>query len=440
MEYVFCDTMVFLHFKMFQEINFCDILNVKSVTLIIPEAVSDEIDKHKDNHSIKRIRSRASMISSKFYDFLVKTPNSEYCVNENFKIKFLLYEPFDYDAYGLNQNKSDHQIIASIIAFSKTINDSDHITFITHDNGASLTAKKYNITFSRLPDDLKLADELSQEDKKIKNLEEELATYKYALPILKLQGKKSKDSVVKYTNDDLLGFKHPDNVLTIEQIKNECPPFPEHDLNPSADNAKFANLLAGIYIEDSLKKENIDIRRYMREREQYFSDYQNYLLAIKEKSEKILLKVELEIINIGNVPAESVDIHIHFPNGFEMFLDGDLPAAPECPQKPLVPRTASELMFADITRHVNFDFNMTPEIHEKMFHKSFSLKKGNSYDFRDSYKIIKHGNHVSHDVLTMFLVFANINNIKNFQCQYILSGTNIPKAVEGCLNFVFDLK
>jgi len=303
MEYIFCDTMIFLHFKMFYEIDFCSILNVDFITLMVPEVISAEIDNHKDNHPIKRIRTRAGIVNAKFYEYLVKTPNSEYVIRGNFKVKFLPYKKFDYSSFDLDPTKSDHQIIAAILDFQKTITSTDHITFITHDNGASLTAKKHEISFLRLPDELKLAEEVSTEEQTIKKLEAELIVYKHSSPILELRDKKSKKNIIKYTENNLLNYKIPKNILSIKEIEVACPEYFEHTTSSDSRNEPYCTTLARhLGVEDGNTKENADIKRYMKEREFYFSAYKKYLNDMEIWTKKILIKVELELVNSGSMP------------------------------------------------------------------------------------------------------------------------------------------
>ena len=65
MIYIFCDTMVFLHYRLFSEIDFKSLVQSDSVTLIIPAQVSNEIDWHKNTNQVKRLRERAGKVSAK---------------------------------------------------------------------------------------------------------------------------------------------------------------------------------------------------------------------------------------------------------------------------------------------------------------------------------------------------------------------------------------
>ena len=69
MTYAFVDTNLLLHFKVFEGINWTNLLNDKEVVLVICPTVLDEIDKHKDSAKGK-VRNRAKAIYKILSDYL----------------------------------------------------------------------------------------------------------------------------------------------------------------------------------------------------------------------------------------------------------------------------------------------------------------------------------------------------------------------------------
>ena len=107
---------------------------------------------------------------------------------------FLMHKEVDFSKYGLDSQNNDHKIIAAIINFQIEHPD-DKIFFFTHDNAATITARVHNISTRKLPDELKLKDDLSEDERQIKKLEAEIAKYKNAIPNLALINKISGNNI-----------------------------------------------------------------------------------------------------------------------------------------------------------------------------------------------------------------------------------------------------
>ena len=71
MNYIFLDTNVFLHFKNFEDIDWSETINTeqKSICIVIPFIVIDELDKHKYNLNPK-ISGRIRKLMPKLHKIL----------------------------------------------------------------------------------------------------------------------------------------------------------------------------------------------------------------------------------------------------------------------------------------------------------------------------------------------------------------------------------
>lgn len=449
MLYVFCDTMVFLHYRLFTEIDFQSLMKVKTVTLVVPDTVSNEIDKHKDTSNNKRLRERAKKVSSKIAELIDNMDDMtslSTTINNGYLFKFLPHKEIDFKPYGLDPNSGDHRIIAAILDF-RSDHASDEIVFFTHDNGATITARTNHISTQRLPDDLKLADDLSEEEQCIKKLEAEVVRLKDLRPKLSLVHKRSQKAAID-AEKDLKRFRIPEKIEPFEVIVDTVPPYEEKqspdETNPEkqtkdAYQSPISDFLCNSKYRD---EENDDIKRYMKERDYYFSSYKRYLKSIEEYRLKIIIPVELQILNTGTVPGKDIDLHIHFPDGFQMYSANNLPELPSPPQKPIPPRTYIEMLTSrwDPSR---FSTAVIPRIDNNLRQvfapPSFTLKKTNSYDFKENFPLIKHGDHIKTDVQKLYIVFDSVSCIKNFSAEYIISGSNVPDAVKGELHFIFNI-
>ena len=193
----------------------------------------------------------------------------------------------------------------------------------------------------------------------------------------------------------------------------------------------------------SLEEENADIRRYMRDREVFFSDYKKYLEDIGEYRGKFIFTIEMQIINNGSAPAESVDLYVHFPDGFQMFSAENLPQIPKPPPEPVFPRDAKELIAAKLKVPSLNDISALTEICRNtpnIASPTFTLKKTHSYEFEESFELIKHGGHIKTNAEMLYIVFDSIDKITNFSAEYVVSGSNIPVVISGTLSFIFNIE
>ncbi len=131
--YIFIDTNVLYHCKLFTEIEWGALFERKAekVVLMIPNMVIEEIDKGK-NSTVKRKRKRARKVISKFYE-LEKNP----FIDVNTDV-ILSINPPEWkklkrkDKKILTQSNPDHQIIAEILLFIKN-HRKEQVLFVSND-------------------------------------------------------------------------------------------------------------------------------------------------------------------------------------------------------------------------------------------------------------------------------------------------------------------
>lgn len=439
MKYIFMDTMAYLHYRLFSEIDFLSLFGNEPTTVVILELVCHEIDNHKNQNPRKKIRTRASNVTSKILEILKGESNA--LLRDNLRVEFYPRCTIDFAAMGLDASSNDHRIIGAIIDFAnKTDREKDSILFITHDIASTLTARSRGIIVKTLPDELKLAEEPDEDEKELQQLRRENAELKTASPRLALVVNGCKDNVVTITSEDFKLFRTPEYA----PLDNITQAFPSVELKedscPQSPLVQLSSFRLGDGKTD-VARENEDISRYNRDRERYIKAYEQYVHAIKIREKNILVELRLCIENIGNKPAEGVDIYLHFPDGFRMFTEDDFPEALHPPDEPQKPRTSGELLaeklripFPDI-RFPNY----TPKLSQAMLPKSFSLKKTHSYEFEEYTDMVKHGSHAAYNLPKLFLWYKDVSEIKTFPVEYRLSANNIPATISGKVIFKFDI-
>ena len=61
--FVFIDTMIFLHYKAVEEINFPELFNVDKISILVPRITLRELDEQKNIHTQSKIRERAKKVA-----------------------------------------------------------------------------------------------------------------------------------------------------------------------------------------------------------------------------------------------------------------------------------------------------------------------------------------------------------------------------------------
>lgn len=323
MKYIFLDTNIFLHFQDFEKIDWLSESFSKACKLIIPPVVIDELDEKKIGTN--KIGNRARNILNRF-EQLAEIEDVK--IKENIEFEILLSKPNReiYETNNLNFDEKDHRLIASLIQFSQE-NDLKEILLCSNDIGPRLRAKMYGIKSLKLDSKYLIPNQVSEEEKKIKKLERENQILKTRIPKLDVlflnENKYQKIKVPKRDYSNFEDFK----TQKLKEIKIENP-YMEH-------NEHIGNLLTQLGPLFSSK-----INEYNNNLDEFYSEYENTLDKIFEYEKKELLSFNIQLIikNSGNIPAEDIDLHLHFPDGFELIESSEKEEYPSLPEPPYKPK------------------------------------------------------------------------------------------------------
>ena len=177
-----------------------------------------------------------------------------------------------------------------------------------------------------------------------------------------------------------------------------------------------------------------DISRYHNKLNEYPEEYRKYLIAHREFRSHPMYRFTIGIANIGTAPAENVDIYIHFPDGFELCEEDNIPSGPREPSLPARPLSTFEKM-RQSTSCMNRGFfpTLVPRTDPL---SSFSMKRTNSYDIEDSFRVIKHNERGC--LPELYFRFNSAEDVKSFRCDYRVTVDNLPKEINGNINFQFQ--
>lgn len=426
MRTVFLDTNIFLHYKQFDQIDWLSVCSTSECELVITPIVIDELDKHKVGNT--KISKRARNILTQI-EKLYETGNFE--IRENVTIKIINDKPKldTYTRFGLNYEEQDHRIFACIIEYREN-NPSCEISLLTGDVGPRIRARQFDIDVIKPPEKYFISPGETDEEKTIRKLEHENVFLKSRIPILTLEFEDGKEfykikkgeqssEKEKFVNENLDNKKNELKHLVYEENIYD---------NPMAALLQKMNT-------SSLSSEQIE--KYNNELDSYFEDYKEFLNKKFEfiENKKLSHNITIYLSNNGSIPAENVDIHIHFPDGFDLIELEDYPKPPKEPKPPYKPK--SRFDFEGLGLSPNFP-NLYPSFpsNSRIEINKPTIRKTNSYvvDFQINY--LKH--HYKAKLDTLVMIYESFENQQNFKIEYILSAANMPDIIRGNLNLIYE--
>lgn len=432
MLYIFPDTNIFIHGRHFEEIDWPALTGAPDITIMIAPSVIVELDKHK-YHTNKKIAQRARKLLPRIEE-IIRNPTG--C---QWKLAAILRRPDTtiFENNHLDSRDQDDVLLASILEFREGIGNEDQAILITNDTGPRLKAVSLNVTARSLPENYMMPDEPDESEKKITLLQKELAQHKNKIPVVALQFEKGGQHLEVPRPFDAISC---DAYVAkqMEQIRNQFPPMVFRE-----DNA--ITLPNGHLLKSPLffSVRVSQVNDYNSELQAFFNEYEKYYTS--EYEQMIFLHhccpVSILVKNTGTVPAEDLDIQMHFPDGFDVIKEDHIPGLIEKPSPPYKPKNALDVQMPIVSieglsslyskRHPAADFS-----HFNTNVGSPSIKKTNSYDVTVHVRSVKH--HQSESLDKVWLKYEDMRKAKGFTIDYRIMAANIPQVVTGQLqvNFV----
>lgn len=440
---IYIDTNIFLHFRFFDQIDWLRVLEADQVEIRLPSTVIQELDKHKYNNNSPKIGQRATKVIKK----LSTLSDSAKKTDEGFRANLscgvdILFEVDDIDIDVEAISSQDARILISVLT-SKRRNPDSSILLVAADLGMKLTARSKGIEAICLSDDYRLPIEVSQDKKRIEELERENLELKRAIPELKLTFEEGSDKLISdIRNPSQPGVSTSDIVTyRLEQIKQAHPKLPEI---PSGNEGIKAGKYRMYGISGSEAAEILpqEISSYNKLLDKFYADYEQYLKnSVKWRliaSRSILLKILLS--NTGTCPARDISISMHFPDGFVLNESEDFPDAPEQPEPPAAPvaRTKEQrlasLMSVPIMRplppYLGPHSRTPPNVSNPR------IRRTNSYDVEVSIERIKQNTLES--IGELAVTFDSYEDASSFRINYQINAENLPRLVTGSLHVIVN--
>lgn len=425
--HLFFDTMTYLHYRGLDEVDLAALAGTFPHAVLFPRVTLRELDKHKSQNRSPRAQDKARRSLRRIEEWV----RSGF-VREGVAAEYYSMLPaIDYPSIGLDSTWADDVLIATVLQYRSDHPDVE-VALVTDDTGVRLKARQLGLDVRALPEEWRLKPEPDAAEVENRELAKQLEAIQNAQPKLAVRIKVGETSSPHATftigpppvlNDAAVAAK-------LEELKAEFPkqhPSPPTSQETTGDALKALAALgafAGISTEE-YERYNMGVDEFLRE----YADYIREAWAANVISSRTI-NFQIEIRNSGTSPADDVDVHLHFPDGFT--LSTEEPEIPEAPRPPHAPRTAMEMLQASVAYSSALRY---PTIGAHDYApSSFSIRRTSSYDVDDHFQRVKHGGSVV--LPEMFLTFDSFEDARSFSCHYTVRPANLPEAVVGDLHFV----
>lgn len=413
MKYLFLDTNIYLHYIDVEQIDWNALFEDKKISIVVPSIVIREIDRHKDQ-SRGKIQKRAKTISTKFAKVFLENKSSKYpfvhCCDPN----------SDCFGNGFNINVNDDWFILSAIQseFAK-----EDIVIISSDTNLLLKAKENELNFIMMPDKYKLKEELSDEEREIKALKDDLEKYKnrQPKPLITFGGEKTEIVFSKPQKGNI------ENAISayMEKIRKENP----YMNNMESDLYKAIGLSLHLYNKEQIDKYNNELDEYFEKEEKY----RRFLLQ-KEILNRRFQKIFFYLTNTGTAQTGDMNIFIEFPSDIKLYNEKSKASVND--EKPIKPIFSNSLI--GLNQNIFRAMNSTPLGYIQKPQTSYwdVDKELEEHEFHLQYSGLNH-------IMTLPLnikdsIYIDTENCKNFTIRWRIIDSKLIEPREGILNVFIE--
>lgn len=407
MKYLVLDTNIYLHFKIFEQIDWKSLMN-DDVTVCVPIRILEEIDKHKDQ-SRGRIQKRAKALSARFGEIFLQGAGTALPIVEMQNPPSTAFDDPQY-----HKDISDDWIILS--ALYSSYNKAD-IVIVAYDNGILIKARNHGLGFYRMPDNLLLKEEPSEEEKQIKQLQQQLAKYETRMP---------KPSLEFSDETMLLTIEKPkliDVEAELEKYNAELKashPYQSTEETPGTDTRYLFRPIV-----QSTKEQK---EEYNKKLDVYFEKKSNLkmLQLAKQLLEQRFRKLDFWLSNSGTLSLGDTTVFITFPADVKIYnQDCKESFIMEDPEVPVLKNNLSSAVFADYySKHAD----------EKTIELWSIDKPLDNHEIRFSSKRLTHM--MRQHLQSEDDIFIDIGRCGNFTITWIIVDSELIDPVRGELHVV----
>ncbi len=307
MQFLFVDSNLFLQCRPLQELDWDRLVGREEVTILVPSAVLMELDKHKSDGNNRR--AHRARLALKFLDSILEAPDDTVIVRTTPTKVIAQFAP---EVSGDTSMSNDESILSEVAKMTRT-RGNKAVGLVTHDINLRVKAKRKGLRYFPVPDEWLLAREPDERDKRVRQLEEDIALLKRQTPMIEITLDGNQEIEIVVPSYEPLTPNTVDRLLEAMTAK-----FP---LKTDFSLTSTELLLSawGIGKFGLRPPEDSEIAKYQNEK------YPMWERSLREQLEQLHLDlrirdavtdIRLLIANNGVVPGEHVHIAIRLSKGF----------------------------------------------------------------------------------------------------------------------------
>lgn len=439
MKLLFFDTNALLHYRFPTAMDRRVLADMGHVVLVITTVVLKELDQHKNTSNQKLLRKRATAAVrqlNEIHEGDAKPtapslgpiegldPGLRFSIARDVELAFDVVAPPLDAADDLSPSWNDDRLLAHVLRL-KRLNPSLQVEVVSADLALKLSALRFGLTVREPPSSEKLPDEPDPNEKRILELQDEIAAFQTAIPKLRLTfvggetvlrvpfcryGPATPEEVGKL----LRGVKAKiPKMLTRAERKQQL-----------ATNPLFT---VSLFTDEQISAYNEQVEKYWTEYKQYLA-----MLHVTDSTARTV-RLELELSNVGGKPAEHVELELIVRADAEITT-----AAPEMPTVPTKPerRTLGVMGYdlADLARPswnyrdvANLRLPVPPDL-------STAHIAGNRVSFETGRLLHSR----SEACAPLYVTFKDIDSVKSFGVNYTAFAASCPRPTTAELGVVIS--
>lgn len=417
------DTHMYLHYRMFDEIDWASWLGTQDVKLVVPITVIHELDRKKYDAPSARIRERARTVLRR----LERLYSGDEAPRNGVKVTLRVAEPsVDWRTLGLSESSSDDRLLAEVMLLQQETGDA--VCLITDDTGLWLKARARSIQVRRPPVEW-LLQETDERDRRIKLLEAELGQFKQRQPYLELRIVGANEVTgVKHVELDLRHVKPLEPDVIEARVRRR-----EEELRRAVQPEVPLGPVAVFKVPPArLKQYEEELREYLDEYARYLRARNSYLIAMA-----VTVRIGFILSNSGGAPADDIEVILHFPDYLRVLDPDDLPPEPTEPKPPRPPQFMDSI-HDSLARIREMEKLLTTVPTPRIHRTGPFISEESPSEVRYFITSLKHG--FSEDLPEIALQFPSPDTVKRFHIEYIVAARNTPKHAEGRLHVIPSLR
>ena len=292
----FLDTNYFLHFKHPSEVDWCEFLNARRVTLRIAHAVVEELDNKKDLSADAKLRERAAK-RLVWIERSVDEPKLRAGVDTLVEQEA---PSLDLESEGLNPQRPDHFLLAGVLRSIRE--EGTQVVLVSNDSSLRMTAKGRGVEVAR-PRESDRIPNLDERDHEIRRLRDRISKLEDRAPRLSLYW----DTGQAHRKVEMTplppALDEAKLARRMQALRLEHPPLPHPGSPPGTDGerplppAEFMLASLGAQFGPS----EAQTRQYNESLEKFFRQYEQHVRDEHERASLVarLLPTTVLLSNSG---------------------------------------------------------------------------------------------------------------------------------------------